>query len=50
MFRQWHQCIITALGQYDRVHEEIVQQLVKETDFGKALDKVVEELRAAYGG
>ena len=31
-------------------HEEIVQHVVKETDLGKELDKVVEELRATLGG
>ena len=46
LFRHWHQRFITALGQYDHVHEEIVQDLVKETDFGKEVDKAVEELRA----
>ncbi len=33
----------------ERAHEEIVQQLVKETDLGKELDKVVENLRITYG-
>ena len=46
LFRQWHQRFVTALGQYDQVREEIVQHLVKETDLGKELDIVVEELRA----
>ncbi len=32
------------------MREEIVQHLVKETDFGKDLDKVVEELKAICGG
>ncbi len=50
LFRQWHQRFITAWGQYGHVHEEIVQHVVKETDFGKELDKVVEELKATYGG
>ena len=49
LFRQWHQRFITALGQYDHVHEEIVQHLVKETDLGKELDKLVEELSATHG-
>ncbi len=50
LFRQWHQRFITALGQYDKVHEEIAQHLVKETGFGKDLDTVVENLRITYGG
>ena len=50
LFRQWHQRFITALGQYDHVHEEIAQHLVKETDLGKELDKAVGELRPPYGG
>ncbi len=50
LFRLWHQRFVTALGQYDQVHEEIVQHLVKETDFGKDLDKVVEELKTMRGG
>ena len=41
--RQWHQRFITAVGHYDHVHEEIVQHLVKETGFGKELDKALEE-------
>ncbi len=45
LFRQWHQTFITALGQYDQVHEAIVQHLVTETDLGKDLDKVVEDFR-----
>ncbi len=48
-FRQWHQIFITALGQMGAVHEEIIQQPVKETDLGKALDKVVENLRNNFG-
>ncbi len=39
-----------SLGKYDQVNEEIVQHLVKETDFGKDLDNVVEEARITYGG
>ncbi len=31
-------------------HEDIIQHLGKETDLGKELDKVVEELRITYGG
>ncbi len=50
LLRQWHRSFVTALGQYDQVHEEIVQHLVKETDFGKDMDKVVEDLKAIYGG
>ena len=49
LLRQWHQRFVTALGQYDQVHEEIAQHLVKETDLGKDLGKVVEELKAMYG-
>ncbi len=37
------------MGQVEAAHEEIVQQLVKETDVGKELDKVVENLRITYG-
>ncbi len=50
LFRQLHQRFVASLGQYDQVHEEIVQHLVKETDLGKELDKVVEELRVIHGG
>ena len=50
LFRMWHQRFITALGQYDHVHDEIVQHLVKEADLGKEFDKVAEEFRATYGG
>jgi hypothetical protein len=39
-----------ALSQYDQVHQEVVQHLVKETDLGKDLDKVVEGLRMTHGG
>ncbi len=49
LFRQWHQRYVTALGQYDQVHETGVQHRVKETDFGTDLDKVVENLTASYG-
>ncbi len=38
------------MGQYDQVHEEIVQHLVKETDVDKDLDKVVEDLRITHEG
>ena len=40
---------VTALDQYDQVHAEIVQHLVEETDLGKEVDEVVEELSVAYG-
>ncbi len=50
LFRQLHQRFINAVGQYDQIHEEVVQHLVKEIDFGKDLDKVVEDLRITYGG
>ena len=50
LFRQWHQKFIMALGQYGKVHQEIAQHLVKETDLGKELDKVVEDLKITYGG
>ncbi len=38
------------MGQHDQVHQEIVQHWVKETDFGKDLDKAVEDLRITYRG
>ncbi len=38
------------MGQAQGAHEEIMQHLVKETDLGKDLDKVVEELRVTCGG
>ena len=41
LFRQWHQRFVTALGQHDQIHEEIIQRLVRETDLGEELDKVV---------
>ena len=50
LFRQWHQRFVTALGQYEQVHKEIVLHLVKETDLGKDLDKAVEELKIMPGG
>ncbi len=50
LFRQRHQRFITGLGQHDQVREEIAQHLVKETDLGKEVDKVVEDLRVTYGG
>ncbi len=42
LFHQWHQRSVTALGQVEVSHEEITQHLVKETDLGKELEKVVE--------
>ena len=48
MFRQWHQRFVAALGQVEGALEEIVQQLVKETDLGKELDKVVDNLKITY--
>ena len=45
LFRQWHQRFITALGQVGGAHEEIIQQLVKETDLGKELDKINKHLK-----
>ncbi len=50
LFGQWHLRVVTALGQYGQVHDEIVQHLVKEIDLGKDLDKVVEELKLMHGG
>ncbi len=47
--RQWQPRFVAALGQDDEVHEEIVQHLVKETDFGKDLDKVAEDLWSTCG-
>ncbi len=41
---------VTALGQVEGSHEESIQQLVKETDLGKELDKVVDEWRITRGG
>ncbi len=49
LFRRWRQRLITALGKYDHVHEEIAQHVVKEMDFGKDLDKIAEDLRITYG-
>ncbi len=49
LFRQWHRRFVAALGQVEGVHQEIVQQPAKETDFGKELKKVVENLRITYG-
>ncbi len=46
LFGQWHQRFVTALGQCDQVHEEIVQHL----DVGKDLDRGVEELKTMHGG
>ncbi len=48
-FRQWHQRFITPLGQVVGAHEEIIQQLARETDLGRELGKVVENLRSNYG-
>ena len=50
LFRQWHQRFVTALGQVEGSHEEIIQHLVKETDLGKELKKIAEQLRITYGG
>ena len=50
LFRQWHQRFDTPFGQVEGSHEEIIQHLVKETDWGTEFDKVVEELRIIYGG
>ncbi len=48
--RHWHHTFVAALGQYDQAHEETVQHPVKETHFGKDLDKVVRELKIMHGG
>ncbi len=50
LFRQWDQRFVTALGQVEGSHDEIIQHLVNETDLGKELDQVVEELRITCGG
>ncbi len=51
LFRQWRQRFIAALGQHDdHVQGEIVQHLVKKTDLGKEVDKVVEEVKTTCGG
>ncbi len=47
--RQRRQTFIIALGQVEDSYEEIIQHLVKETDFGNDLDRVVENLRNIYG-
>ncbi len=49
LFRQRHRRFITALGQVEGAHEEIIQQLVMETDLGREFDKVVGNLRGHYG-
>ena len=49
LFCQWNQRFIAALGQVEGAHEEIIQQLVRETDLGRELDKVVENLRGHCG-
>ena len=49
LFRQWHRMFITALGQVEGAHEEIIQLLARETDTGRELDKVVENLQSHYG-
>ena len=49
LFCQRHQSFIAALCQVGGSHEGIIQQLVKETDLGKELDKVVENLRSNPG-
>ncbi len=38
-----------AFGQVGGTHEEIIQQLAKETDSGNELDQVVENLRSNHG-
>ncbi len=49
LFRQWHQSLITTLGQVEGAHEEFIQLLVRETDLGRELDKVVGDSRIHYG-
>jgi hypothetical protein len=49
LFRRWHQRFITASGHVGGAHEEIIQQLARETDLGRELDKVVESLRNNCG-
>jgi hypothetical protein len=48
--RHWHQKFTAALGQVRREYEEIVYKLVKETDLGKELDKIVAGLNGECGG
>jgi hypothetical protein len=49
LFRQCRQRFIIELGQAGGAHEEIIQQLVTETDLGQELGKVVENLRSNHG-
>ncbi len=49
LFRQWRQRFIAALGQAEGVHEEIIRQLVRETDLVRESDKVVVNLGDYYG-
>ncbi len=49
LFRQWHQRFITTLSQVERTREEIIKQLVRGTDLGRVLDKVVENLKTIAG-
>ncbi len=50
LFRPWHQRFVTAVGQVDGAHQEIIQHLARETDLGKELDRAVEDLRVTHGG
>ncbi len=49
LFRLWHQKFATALGHVGVSHELLVHRFVKETDFGKEMDKFATGPRANYG-
>ncbi len=46
LFRQWHQKFTITLGQVGGLHEEISHRLVKQSDLGKEMEKVVTGLKA----
>ncbi len=46
---EWHQKFITTLGQVGGSHEEMMHRLVKETDLGNEMEKIVTGPRADSG-
>ncbi len=41
LLRQWHQKFVTAIGQKGGYHGQIINNMVRDIDFGKALSKPI---------
>jgi hypothetical protein len=47
-FRQWHQKVLSAVGQVEAGYERLLQELAQEVDLGRNVDKILEEMEAKH--